>query len=188
MPEALVVPENEQLELGVRAPRELSAALETSRAETIGDLVRLGVTQESDVDELLRAAREVTRSALESPETFSKNRFVPGTRLTDLGRFPAVLAAASSVSPAQTHAFWRTVRDIEPRQLVEATLDTRLKVGLDITRWLFADVTVQPGATLVTTAPHAVLSASQLLIRRGGRIVSHSSSLTINASSIKGEE
>jgi hypothetical protein len=181
----LVVGEGQMVALDESPPPQFEEAFKMVEISSFRDLVRHNLIESEDtLNVLFEAAQAATRSALNTTGTF---RRVPGTlRRPDLGRFGAFAAAAPEVHPAETQMFWSAAREIPPVALVSArdVLEVQFSKIRMIPTYFFADVTIEPSATLSVTAKK--LTCHALLIKHTGKLRVVGSGLIINASSIQG--
>jgi len=188
MAEDLTIPANSVRELDDAAAEELPGARETLTLTTFADFAAHEFLTEDEVGHLVSAASQVTRDALTDVSTYRPPRFVPGVGTPDLGRYPRLLAAAPGIMQPKLDLFWRAARVIQPvGGDLHLTPATKFKNPIDISRWLFRDVTVDANAVMRFTDRDNQLWCGALLIRSGARIEVTGMSLTINASSIQGE-
>ena len=196
MPEDLVVPEGTNVVLDENPPQHLAESFQRVHLRTLGDLVDNEVISSDDsLNSLLEAAKNATRSALESRSTYVPAVRVPGTLRPDLRRYGSYSAATGSIHPGERDTFWRVAREIEPAALANVTRDTPLAGVLTsaqaaklstIFKYLFQDVTVQSNGTLTITAAVQHFTCGNLLIERYGRILVQGSGVKISAFSIQG--
>jgi hypothetical protein len=185
MPDSLTIEQGSTVILGDGSG---PPALQPNRfmVAKIGDLAESGLIEAGELTSLITTAREVTNEALRSVETFRVRRVVPGTRRTDLGRFPAMMARSSEVRPETLNVFWNNVRGIAPQKMVGATLVTEILRPFEVWKWLFGPITVSANSTLQIKAKHGHVTCGDLVIDAGGQIVATGSTLNISARSIKG--
>lgn len=172
----------------------IRAARREVRLESPRDLVTNRLIRSNEVlDELVAAAKSATQRALVNPRTFSPFTPVRGTSRPDLRRWGDFVASSPHANPSEQRAFWRMIRAAEPRGLARLTATLAFKdLGLihRIPWWLFefGDITVEGGGTLAFKGKSKTVFAGEVLIKKGGRIVSSGGSVHINAFSIKGEQ
>lgn len=184
MPNDMVVDDDTTRVLGEDGEGELAPT--RFHVERIGDLAESGLMERSELEVLLSAARDVTSAAIRSVDTYRPRRNIAGTRRPDLGRYPAMLAQTSQVSPEVLNVFWRHVRAMPAPALIRATEASELARKFEVLKWFFGPVVVGSNATLHVTAKHGHLTCGDLTIEAGGRILSTGSTLRIQAMSIKG--
>ncbi|GAA3923417.1 hypothetical protein [Actinoplanes auranticolor] len=190
MPDDILVADNSTVRLDDRAGQPFSDARRTMTLTRLGDLVDQGVVDtDGELRQLAEAATTVTRDALADVAVHRSRRFVPGSLRPDLGRYPRMLAALPTAERTKISTFWRIARQFDPAVIATHGLDrdTVLPGKPQIVKWLFQDVTVNPGGTLLLTDFNAALACRNLLIRSNARIVASGKSLQITATSIKGE-
>ncbi|BFU47850.1 hypothetical protein KRMM14A1004_60870 [Krasilnikovia sp. MM14-A1004] len=190
MPEDIIVADNTTVQLDDDAAQRFAGARTTVAITRLGDLVEVGILDsDAELDQLTEAATTVTRQALTDVEVHRQRRFVPGRIRPDLGRYARLLAALPTTDRTKVSTFWRLARQFDPAAVAQHGIgrETLVAVPSSVIKWLFQDVTVNSGGTLLMTNYNAVLICRNLLIRANGRIVATGKSLQINATSIKGE-
>jgi hypothetical protein len=195
MPDNLIVEEGTTVTLEDN-PRGagLEAAYQALHLETFNDLVKEGlVSSNESLEQMLTAAKKITHEALTSRDTFTPTVTVRGTALPDLRRFGGFTAGSLQATPSDRSNFWRFARVVSPTAVAKLDMDTKLSsVGLAnmarIAKYLFRDVIVENNATLKVTGKSKLLSATNVLIKKGGRIVVSGGGLRIKAVSIQGQQ
>lgn len=182
----LVTNRNTQLVLDADQPDPaLSAAHFARPIERLTDLVDLGLTTKTSLNAMLTAARESTQDALGRP---GRPVFVPGTRRPDLQRYSGYLNRLSGQSDLEKRAVWTTLRTLNPATLARLKIDDVLRIpGWVFKGFLFDDVTVTQGSTLVVAPSTTLLTARHIVIEKSAQIVVKGTSLAIRATSIQGQ-
>jgi len=192
----LIVKQGTTLVLNEKPPADLAPSLKKAEIKTFNDLVNHGVLTDDNLDELLKAAKKVTTEALTRRETFHPRVRVPGTLRPDLRRFGAFMAAAPGFHRSEYNTFWRIARSIEPNKIESVTKSTNIKSVLmpsAIAGWkipikyLFNDVTVEPGATLTIASTISQFECHDLLIKKTG-VIKVEGSCFFKCNSMEGEQ
>ena len=193
LPIDLIVPASETVVLDEKPTNPYAGSRVEYKIDTLDDLVKIGaVSSQDNLKKLLSAAKEATRMALNTRETFTPRVTIPGgLDRADLRRFGTFLAKTGGEKDPEKAIFWRVIRSVEPKKIESLLTSTRLPTVVLITGFLFKDITVQPNATLlisVSAQQSQVLQANNILIKKTGKIKTLGGSLVIKAFSIKGEQ
>jgi hypothetical protein len=175
----------------------LEGAHQTVHVETFADLVKEGIISSNAVlEHLLEGVKKSTEEAITSRDTFAPFVAVRGTSLPDLRRFGSFTAATPQANPSERSAFWRFARGVSPSAVSDLKATTNLStvtpgrfdhLGV-ISKFHFADVTVESNAVLQVTGKVQVMLAGDVFIKKGGKIVVSGDGFHLKASSIHGEQ